>query len=242
MKTLLKNLALAITIMASCSITAQENFDFTTIDLAAAGTKYSGAQATLTQNVDGGGIPTSGFILTPNGTRNFFELRINGVTVAGQNRVTINYINNTTANNVFFKSAGTTLPGGNMAIGATSVVYVFNGTDLETGMDGDGNIQLRARFLDTTPANLLATDTFEFTSLVVDVDATASVDDIFAKSNTTIISQKGKILVKNAPEGTSLKIYNILGQSVENNTLKSGTYIVKLSAQGVTNSKKILIF
>lgn len=242
MKTLLKKIALAITIIASCSIYAQENYDFTTIDLAASGTKYSGAQAALTQNVDGGGVPTSGFIMTPNGTRNFFEIRINGVTVSGQNRVTINYINNTTANNVFFKSSGTTLPGGNMAIGASSVVYVFNGTDLETGMDGNGNIQLRARFLDTTPNDLLATDTFEITSLVVDLDATASIDDVFSRANTKIISKNGSIIVKNAPEGTSIQIYNVVGQSVENKNLSSGTYVVKLSAQGATSSKKIMIF
>lgn len=227
MKTqLLKSSAVILALFLSCTIYAQENYDFTALDCST--NKYSSANSTLT-------CDASGFLFDTF-DNSFFESRINGVTTDGQNRVTINFTNNSNADGIFFKSSGTALEGGAVAdLGATSVVYVFTDTNFTAS---GGNIQLRSRFINKAGDPL--TGSVLLTSLVVDT-GTLSVDDAFGRANTIVTVKDRQIVIKNAPEGTSLEIYNLLGQTVGNNKLSSGTYIVRLSAQDAVLTKKVLI-
>ena len=227
MKTqLLKNFTLVLALVLSSSMYAQENFDFTALDCTAA--KYTSAQATLTCDANGFNFSSFG--------NSFFELRINAVNTDGQNRVTINYTNSSNADVILFKASGTTLEGGTRgALGATSVVYDFTDTNFTTP---GSTIQLRSRFLNDAGDAL--TGSMLLTSMVIEAVA-LDVDDVFNNANTMVIVKDRKIEVINAPEGSKLSIYNLLGQTVENNNLSSGTYIVKLSAQNAVLTKKVMM-
>lgn len=225
-KQLHNSLTFVLALILSCAAFAQENFDFTMLDCSA--NKYTSSNSTLT--CDANGFLFNGFGNT------FFESRINGVTTDGQNRVTINYTNNSNADGIFFKASATTLEGGAVTdLGATSVVYVFTDTNFTSpGAD----IQLRSRFVNKAGDPL--TGSVLLTSLIVDT-GTLGVDDVFAKANTIITVKNREIIVKNAPEGSSLRIHNLLGQAVKNNDLSSGTYIVELTFQDAKLTKKIMI-
>lgn len=237
MKTqLLKKLTLFIAIAVSFSISAQENFDFTALDCSS--NKYTASKATLT-------CDASGFILANPGTDPFFELRINGVKTDGQNRVVINYTNSSNADGIFFKASGTALQGATVKdLGATSVEYSFddlNFTDPDGGGGATGGtIQLRSRFVNKAGDPI--TGNVVITSLVIDDQGTLSLDNVFAKSNTIVTVKDKKIVVKNAPEGSLLKIFNLLGQPVENNRLSTGAYIIRLSVKNAVLTKKIMMF
>jgi len=235
MKTkLLKNLAFVFILALSCSIYAQENFDFTALDCS--GSKYTATQATLTCDTNGFNFAVSG--------NTFFESRINGVKSDGQNKITINYTNSSNADGVFFKASSAALEGAVVQdLGATSVEYTFtdlNFTDPDGGGGGTGGtIQLRSRFVNKAGDAL--TGSMLLTSMVIE-DVVLGVEDVFSRANTVVIVKDRKIEVKNAPDGSVLSIYNILGQTVENNNyLSSGAYIVKLNAQGAVLTKKIMI-
>ncbi|WP_282122090.1 T9SS type A sorting domain-containing protein [Algibacter mikhailovii] len=224
---LLKNLILVLVVAIAFKLSAQENFDFTTEDCSV--NKFSGAQATLT--CDANGFNFTDFATT------FFELRINSVTTQDQNRVVINFTNSSNADGIYFKASGQVLEEGAVTdLGSNSVEVVLTDTKFTNG----GDIQLRSRFVNKAGEPL--TGSVLVTSLVVDDQGVLSTSDLFLRSNTIITVQDSEIVVKNAPEGSALEIYNLLGQKVENINLSSGAYIVRLTAQNTVMSKKIILF
>ncbi|WP_303317243.1 T9SS type A sorting domain-containing protein [Flavivirga abyssicola] len=237
MKTqLLKNLTLVLALVVSMSMSAQQNFDFTALDCNAS--KYTATEATLT-------CDNTGFTLTPSGSKSFFEFRISNTKTDGQNRVIINYTNNSNADGIFFRAGGgVDLQGATVVdLGPSSVVYEFSDpgfTDPDGGGGATGGkIQLRSRFVnkagDPIVGNVL------ITSLEVDNQGTLSLDDVFAKANTIVTVKNREIVVKNTPENSKIEVYNMIGQSVDKANLASGIYVVKVSADRATLTKKVLV-
>lgn len=224
---LLKNLTLVLVFAISFKVSAQEDYDFTAEDCST--NKFSAAQATLT-------CDSNGFNFTDFAT-SFFELRINGVTTQDQNRVVINFTNSSNADGIYFKASSQVLEEGAVTdLGANSVEVALTDTNFTNG----GDIQLRSRFVNKAAEPL--TGSVLVTSMVVDDQGVLGTNDLFLRSNTIITVQNREIVVKNAPKGSSLEIYNLLGQKVENLNLSSGTYIVRLTAQNAVMSKKIILF
>lgn len=230
MKKLLKKITIAFAILITGAAFAQENLDLTSNGGVVA-SKYTAAKGALTAT-DGVGIT-----LTTDGTANFFELRVNSVTTNGQNKATINYISNDTGvTGLILKASGTTLTSTNLTFTSTQAVDYCVDPNFTSA---PGDIQLRFRF--TAPATIDAGKVITFTSIIVENDPTASTDSIFSEANTYITTSNGKVIINNAPKGTSVEVFNTLGQVVKNENLKSGTYIVRVSAQGATMAKKVIV-
>lgn len=226
---LLKNLILVVSIFLTTTTFSQISYNFAEDPATDHGFVAAGCSFTPS---------TTGLLITPAGDKIFFEVRSSyNLNLTGLTTITFNYIENTTtADSMTFKVGNQSITASKISFTPTQSVYITDDA-LFTGESQS----IRARF--NSSAGLIANSTsMKITSMIVDTSATANLTNIFGSLKTTVLSKNGKIIVKNAPEGCTLQIYNLLGQIIKNENLQSGTYIAKISAQGISMTQQVILF